>query len=149
MNTKVLFSSKKHDWETPLEFFKELDKEFCFSLDPCATESTSKCARFYTKEQDGLTKSWAGENVYVNPPYGREIGKWVKKAHQEFHSNIFLGRLITTKIIMLIPARTDTKWFHEYIYNKPHVEVRFLKGRIKFKGAKHAAPFPSMLVIWR
>jgi len=140
-NLKTMLSSEKMDWETPQDFFDELDKEFNFTLDPCATKKTAKCKKFYTKEDDGLSKSWYRERVFCNPPYGSEIKKWVEKCSKE-----------KAKVVMLIPARTDTKYFHEYIYNKPNTEIRFIKGRLKFGGNQKgsgSAPFPSMLVIFR
>lgn len=132
----LLQPGKTCEWATPQDLFNELDAEFHFTLDPCATPENAKCAKFYTKEQDGLTKNWGGQTVFCNPPYGREIAKWVKKASEE--------EAIT---VMLIPARTDTKWFHDYIYGKQ--EVRFLRGRLKFGGATTAAPYPSMIVVFR
>lgn len=142
MNTGVMFSSAKDDWETPQDFFDKLNLEFGFTLDPCADESNHKCTKYFTKRVDGLSQCWNGERVFCNPPYGREIGAWVRKCY--LHSKAGNGIAV-----MLLPARTDTKWFHEYIYNKPGVEVRFLKGRLKFAGAEHPAPFPSMVVAFR
>ena len=141
MNTDVMFSSKTDLWSTPQDLFDELDKEFHFTLDPCADENNHKCKKYYTKEQDGLSKCWRGEIVFCNPPYGREIGSWVKKCW--LHAKVGEGLAI-----MLIPARTDTKWFHDYIYNKPNVEIRFIKGRLKFGNSKNSAPFPSMVVVF-
>lgn len=132
----VHFSSKTDQWATPQDFFDELHKEFGFTLDPCADKSNAKCAKYYTHEDDGLSKDWSGERVFCNPPYGREIGKWIKKAHD---SNAL--------VVMLIPARTDTKAWHEYIFGK--AEVRFVKGRLKFGDSKNSAPFPSAVVIFR
>jgi site-specific DNA-methyltransferase (adenine-specific) len=141
MKTDVLFSSATDQWATPQWLFDELDKEFRFTLDPCADESNHKCQKYYTKTQDGLSQDWGGEIVFCNPPYGRKIGLWVKKCHDE----------VKTKscpcAVMLIPARTDTKWFHENVYKK--AELRFVKGRIKFGNAKYNAPFPSMIVIFK
>ncbi len=141
MNTEIMFSSKTDQWETPQELFDKLNKEFDFTLDPCADENNHKCKRYYTKKQDGLLQSWENERVFCNPPYGREIGSWVRKCY--LHS--VEGNGIA---VMLIPARTDTKWFHEYIYNKKQVEIRFIKGRLKFGRSKNAAPFPSMVVVF-
>jgi site-specific DNA-methyltransferase (adenine-specific) len=101
----VMFSSDSMEWETPQWLFDELDKEFHFDLDPCSTHENAKCKLHYTKEEDGLLQDWTGHRVFCNPPYGREIGKWVKKAYE--------SKCLT---VMLIPARTDTKWFHQYIY---------------------------------
>lgn len=120
----IHFSSQTNEWATPQDFFDTLNKEFNFNLHVCATKENAKCKKFYTKEDNGLEKSWTGR-VFCNPPYGREIGKWVSKAFMESHKGV---------IVMLIPARTDTKYFHEYIYNKPNVEIRFIKGRLKFGG---------------
>lgn len=142
MDTEVMFSSKTDQWETPQDFFDKLNSEFGFTLDPCADENNHKCEKYFTKEIDGLSKCWDGERVFCNPPYGRGIGSWVRKCY--LHSKVRNGIAV-----MLIPARTDTKWFHEYIYNKSNVEVRFLKGRLKFGGSKNSAPFPSMVVIFR
>lgn len=139
MNNDLMFSSATDEWYTPLDFFQELDKEFHFNLDPCATTENHKCPLFYTREQDGLKQNWGGYKVFCNPPYGRVIGKWVEKAYRE-------SQKPNTFVVMLIPARTDTKWFHEYIYGK--AEIRFIKGRLKFGGCKNAAPFPSMVVIF-
>lgn len=131
-----MFSSKTDLWSTPQATFDELDKEFHFTLDPCSTHENAKCEKHYTKEDDGLSKDWSGERVFCNPPYGREIGKWVKKCVES-----------KSLVVALLPARTDTKWFHEYIYGK--AEIRFIKGRLKFGDSKNSAPFPSMVVIWR
>lgn len=113
-----------------------MDREFHFELDVCATPENAKCRRFYTKEQDGLAQPWTGR-VWCNPPYGREIGKWVKKAFETAAGGF---------AVMLLPARTDTRWFHDYIYGK--AEVRFIRGRLKFGDSKNSAPFPSMVVIF-
>lgn len=142
MINKGLFTSNTDLWATPQDFFDELNKEFCFTLDPCATKENAKCKRFFTKEMGihgGLGQSWDNEIVFVNPPYGREISKWIKKA-SEANGGV---------VVMLIPARTDTRYFHEYIYQKENVEIRFLKGRLKFGGSKNSAPFPSMVVIFK
>ena len=138
MNTDVMFSSKTDLWETPQEFFDELDREFHFDLDVCALPENAKCARYYTPEQDGLSQPWKGV-CWCNPPYGREIGEWVSRAYFE--------SIAGATVVMLLPARTDTRWFHEYIYGR--AEVRFIKGRLKFGGSKNSAPFPSMVVIFR
>lgn len=142
MNTEVMFSSKTDQWGTPQNFFDELNSEFHFTLDPCADEYNHKCDQWFDKETDGLKQNWEGNRVYCNPPYGREIGKWVEKCFVE-------GKKKNTMCVMLIPARTDTKWFHDYIYKKPNVEYRFIKGRLKFGDSKNSAPFPSMVVVFR
>lgn len=140
MNTEVMFSSKTDSWATPINFFRELDEEFHFNLDPCADEFNHKCDRYFTVKEDGLLQNWGGSSVFCNPPYGREIGKWVEKAYRtnQEHGNL---------VVMLLPARTDTKWFHEFIYQK--AEVRFVRGRLKFGDSKNSAPFPSMVVIYK
>ena len=136
-----MFTSNTNEWATPQAFFDELNKEFAFTLDPCATPENAKCARFFTKEIDGLAQSWRGETVFCNPPYGRDLAKWVAKAHAE----VIAGG--GTTVVMLIPARTDTAYFHDYIYQK-HT-VRFIRGRLHFNESKNAAPFPSMVVVMR
>ena len=138
MVSDCIFSSKTDNWETPQDLFDELDREFHFTLDACATECNAKVSRFFSPEDDGLKQTWSG-TVWCNPPYGRETGKWVRKAFESERDGC------TT--VMLLPARTDTKWFHDYVYWK--AEVRFLRGRIKFGEAKNSAPFPSMVVIYR
>lgn len=136
---KVLFSLTSDEWATPHDFFERLNSEFDFTLDPCATEENHKCERYYTKEQDGLSKSWGGERVFCNPPYS-QISQWVKKAYYE-------GTKDNTVVVLLIPSRTDTKYFHNFILNRS--EIRFAKGRLKFGDSKNSAPFPSMVVIFR
>lgn len=140
MNTDVMFSSKRMDWGTPQKFFDELDGEFHFTLDPCASDENAKCKHYYTKEDDGLVQDWSGETVFCNPPYGRELPKWIEKCYHE-------GQKENTTVVMLIPARTDTRAFHDYIYHK--AEIRFVKGRLKFGDGKNSAPFPSMVVVYK
>ena len=141
MNTDVMFSSATDNWSTPQDFFDKLNDEFHFTLDVCADENNHKCEHYYTKEIDGLSRPWVG-TVWCNPPYGRKIGEWVRRAY--LSSNIG-----SATVVMLLPARTDTRWFHDYIYNKSNTEIRFIKGRLKFGGCKNSAPFPSMVVIFR
>lgn len=149
----VLLSSKNLSWCTPPEFFTELDQEFHFDLDPAATDKSAKCARYYTPADNGLEKDWGGYRVFCNPPYGRHINEWVRKGYEE-------SRKPGTLVVMLIPARTDTSYFHDYIFNGKADEVRFLRGRITFtdedgkpttdaKGRPCSAPFPSAVVVWR
>ena len=140
MNTEVMFSSKTDLWSTPNSFYDKLNEEFHFTLDPCSTHDNHKCEKYFTKEDDGLSKSWFGETVFCNPPYGREIKNWVKKCYIESMQK-------DTNVVALLPARTDTEWFHTYIYNKAK-EIRFVKGRLKFGDSKNSAPFPSMVVIF-
>ena len=134
-----LMSSAKHDWETPDALFNGWDVRFHFTLDVCATAENAKCNYFYSPEDDGLNMPWAGRTCWMNPPYGRQISDWVVKAHLEA-----IGNKVTT--VALLPARTDTRWFHDQIY-KQH-KIHFLRGRIKFVGAPHPAPFPSMIVVF-
>lgn len=141
MINEAMFTSNTAEWATPQAFFDELNAEFHFTLDPCATPQNAKCPKYYTKEQDGLSQSWDGERVFCNPPYGREIGKWIEKASREVCGGGY------TVVVMLVPARTDTKYFHEFIYGK--AEIRFIRGRLHFNDSKMGAPFPSMIVIFR
>lgn len=143
MNTDVMFSSKTDMWETPQDFFDELNKEFDFTLDVCANSENAKCEKFYTKERNGLKYPWCTSgSVWCNPPYGKGIEEWVKKAFEDSYK-------FNQKIVMLLPARTDTKWFHDYIYGKNRVDIRFVRGRLKFGNSKNSAPFPSMVVVFR
>lgn len=138
MLNKGMFTSNTDMWETPQALFDELDKEFHFTIDVCAVPENAKCERCFTPAQNGLKQDWntGGGTIYMNPPYGREIGLWVRKAAE---SNV--------TAVCLLPARTDTAWFHDYIYGK--AEIRFIRGRLKFGNSKNSAPFPSMIVIFR
>ena len=138
MNKEVMFSSQTDLWETPQDLFDKVNAEFGFTLDVCALPENAKCEKFYSPAEDGLSQSWTGV-CWCNPPYGRQIGKWVRKA--------FFSSAEGATVVMLLPARTDTKWFHDYILHR--AEVRFLKGRLKFGGGINSAPFPSMLVVFR
>lgn len=135
----IMFSSASDDWETPQALFDALNAEFHFTLDPCSSDANAKCEKHFTRDDDGLVQDWSGEVVYCNPPYGREMSKWVKKCYEHSQEG--------GTAVMLIPARTDTKAFHEYIYGK--AEIRFLKGRLHFGNSKQPAPFPSMVVVYR
>lgn len=139
-NIAACMSSKTDNWATPQDFFDKLNEEFHFTLDPCADSKNHKCDLFFTREQNGLNQDWGGHTVFCNPPYGREIADWVKYAYEQ-------SQKPDTTVVMLIPARTDTRYFHEYIYNK--AEIRFIRGRLKFGDATSAAPFPSMVVVYR
>jgi|SRR5699024_834212 len=141
---EVHFSSKTNEWATPQNFFDMLDSEFNFTLDPCSTKENAKCKKFYTKEDDGLSKTWAGETVFMNPPYAREIKHWVEKAYTEVDNSRERERTI---VVCLIPARTDTRYWHEYIFSKAK-EIRFVKGRLKFGDGSGSAPFPSAVVVF-
>lgn len=122
-------------WETPKDLFDKLDEEFEFQTDVCAIKQNAKCQCFYTPEQNGLKQIWTGV-CWCNPPYGRGIEKWMKKAYES-----------NATVVCLVPARTDTKWFHDFVLGK--AEIRFIRGRLKFGNSKNSAPFPSMLVIYR
>ena len=139
-NIDVMYSSKSNEWATPQDFFDKLNAEFQFNLDPCATDENHKCNKYFTRETDGLSQKWGGYCVFCNPPYGREIGAWVEKCYHEAQKE-------NTVVVMLIPARTDTKYFHDYIYHRS--EIRFIRGRLKFGNSNQGAPFPSMVVIFR
>lgn len=117
-------TSNKDDWETPQELFDKLDERYHFTLDPCSTHENAKCERHFTIEEDGLLQSWEGERVFCNPPYGRSIGRWIEKCWLESRHAL---------VCALLPARTDTKAFHEYVYKQPGVRVEFLRGRLKFE----------------
>lgn len=138
MNNDLMFSSKTDLWATPQDFFDALDKEFRFETDVCALPENAKCAHYFTPDQNGLAQEWTGV-CWCNPPYGRKIGDWVRKAAESAKAGAV--------VVMLLPARTDTRWFHDYIYGK--AEIRFVKGRLKFGDATESAPFPSMVVVFR
>tara|TARA_E500000331_G_scaffold340017_1_gene370898 strand:+ start:8983 stop:9459 length:477 start_codon:yes stop_codon:yes gene_type:complete len=137
---KVMFSSKTGDWATPQDFFDKLNWRYGpFDLDPCASTHNTKCANFYTEIEDGLSKDWTGHTVFVNPPYGRGIEKWIEKAYNTAKNE-------NSRVVMLIPARTDTKYWHSYVMKA--AEVHFVKGRLKFGAAKNCAPFPSAVIVF-
>ena len=135
--------AKSIEWETPPEVFEPLDTEFNFTLDVCATEGNAKCEHYFTKEQDGLSQFWSGM-CWMNPPFGRSVKSWIGKAKEEAEA----GRATT---VCLIPAKTNTNWWHEMIIDK--AEVRFIRGRIKFikdgKQATQALPWPMAIVVFR
>lgn len=134
-----LLTSNSDMWGTPQATFNELHAEFGFTVDVCAVPSNAKCAAYFSPEDNGLVQDWSGEVCWMNPPYGRGIGKWIEKAHAES----MRGALV----VALLPARTDTRWFHEHI--KGVAEIRFIRGRLYFNDADGRAPFPNMVVIWR
>lgn len=152
MRNDVFFPSGKNYWETPQAFFDALDQRFHFTLDAAASDENHKCDRYFTEADDGLTQDWGGETVFCNPPYGSsETGAWTKKCYEE-------SRKPGTTVVLLIPARTDRKSFHDYINKKPGVGVEFVRGRLAFElggkpvldknGRPRRAPFPSMIVIF-
>lgn len=136
---KVHFSSETNEWATPQALFNALDREFNFTLDPCSDGINAKCQKYFTIEDDGLAQDWFNDTVFMNPPYGREIPKWIQKAYEESRKG--------ATVVCLIPSRTDTRYWHEYIMKAD--EVRFIKGRIKFGGSNQSAPFPSCIVVFK
>lgn len=134
----VHFSSATDEWATPQDLYDQLHAEFHFTVDVCASASNAKCARFFTKELDGLAQRWTG-TCWMNPPYGRTIGDWVGKAHE--------SALQGATVVALLPARTDTAWWHDHVVHAS--EVRFLRRRLRFGDAKAGAPFPSAIVVFR
>ena len=133
-----LLSSESSIWETPQDFFNILDKEFGFSIDVCALPENANCARYYTPADDGLSMAWEGI-CWMNPPYGRQIGRWVEKAYHE-------AKYRRATVVCLLPARTDTQWFQDFCLKSK--DIRFIRGRLKFGGAKNSAPFPSVVVVF-
>lgn len=138
MPGNVHFSSQTDLWATPEDLFQELDREFGFTLDVCALPSNAKCPSYFTPEQDGLVQTWSGV-CWMNPPYGRHIGKWLQRAFENSQQGAV--------VVCLIPARTDTKWWHDFVTKAS--EVRFVKGRLHFGGSVTPAPFPSAIVVFR
>ena len=135
---QLMFSSDSDEWPTPDDFYLILDNQFHFTLDPCSDAFNRKCAKHYTIADDGLSKSWEGETVFVNPPYS-DIKEWVKKCYEE-------GQKPNTIVVMLIPSRTDTKYWHNYCMKAN--AIYFVKGRLKFGNSKNYAPFPSAVVVF-
>lgn len=134
----VHFSSETDEWPTPQWLFDALDKEFGFTLDPCSNHENAKCKKHFTREDDGLRQDWSKETVFMNPPYGRDIAGWMRKAYSE--------ALKGATVVCLVPSRTDTEWWHRYAMKG---EIRFFKGRLKFGNAENSAPFPSAVVVFR
>ena len=147
---QIMFSSDSSEWQTPHAFYDKLDRTFSFDLDPCATPLTAKCEKYFTPEENGLLQDWSGHRVFMNPPYGRGVDKWLKKAFEE-------SATPHTTVVCLIPARTDTKYWHKYCMKAD--EIYFVKGRLKFVQQQvtdttittccNAAPFPSAVVVFR
>lgn len=133
----VHFSSATDMWATPQAFFDKLNAEYGFTLDACASHENAKCQFYFTKEVNGLSRKWSGV-VWMNPPYGREIGDWMRKAYE--------SSLSGATVVCLVPARTDTKWWHDYAMKG---EIDFIRGRLKFGNAKSNAPFPSAVVVFK
>ena len=133
----LMFSSKNDLWATPQSFFDKLNAKYSFTVDVCALPENAKCDKFFSPEQNGLAQQWDGV-CWMNPPYGREIGQWMRKAYE--------SSLDGATVVCLVPARTDTKWFHDYAMKG---EIEFIKGRLKFGDSKNSAPFPSALVVYK
>lgn len=132
-----MYKSEKKDWETPDYLFERYDEIYNFDIDVCATEENKKCEKFFSPEQDGLQQKWEGV-CWMNPPYGKEISKWMEKA--------YLSSLEGATVVCLIPARTDTKWFHSFALKG---QIEFLDKRVTYKGAKQPAPFPNLIVVFK
>ena len=124
-------------WATPQAFFDKYNEIYKFDTDVCAVAENAKCHKYFTPEENGLSQEWIG-NCWMNPPYGREIKKWVKKAYQ--------SSLDGTTVVCLLPARTDTACWHDYCING---KIEFIRGRLKFGNAKTSAPFPSAVVTFK
>lgn len=137
--TQYINPSESQEWSTPQDLFNELNKEFAFELDACATPEIAKCGKYYSQQEDALMQKWE-RSTFCNPPYGNSLKKWVRKAYDE--------SVRGCTVVMLLPSRTDTEWFHRYCLT-PGGEIRFLKGRLKFGDGKGRAPFPSMVVVFR
>jgi phage N-6-adenine-methyltransferase len=136
---EALYSSRSEEWPTPPDFFASLNIEFKFTLDPCATAENTKCKLFFTKEDEGLIQNWGKHVVFCNPPYGKTMRMWARKCHE--------ASLEGATVVLLAHSRTDTRWFHEWVYGK--AELRFVKGRLKFGDGKQSAPFPSLVAVFR
>jgi phage N-6-adenine-methyltransferase len=136
---KTMFSSETDLWSTPQAFYDRLNAEFNFTLDPCSDGTNNKCALYFTAEQDGLAQEWAPHTTFMNPPYGRAIADWIRKAYEESCNG--------ATVVILIPARTDTKYWHDYVMKAE--EIRLIKGRLKFGDSTNSAPFPSAVVVFR
>jgi phage N-6-adenine-methyltransferase len=134
-----MMTSERGDWRTPRGLFDRLNARYRFTIDGAASKENALCKRFWSVYDDALKQSWASETVFLNPPYGRNIGLWTAKSLHETQGNDCL-------VVGLLPARTDTRWFHEHIYHK--AEITFVRGRLHFDDGKQAAPFPSMIVVW-
>ena len=132
-----MLSSTTDLWETPQAFFDKYNQQYHFDVDVCALPTNAKVDKYYTPEQDGLIQKWEG-SCWMNPPYGREIGKWVQKAYE--------SALGGATVVCLLPSRTDTHWFHDFCMKG---KIEFIKGRLKFGNAKNSAPFPSMVVTFK
>lgn len=134
----VHFSSATNEWATPQALFDFLNEKYRFTLDPCSDGTNAKCPRYYTQEDDGLVQDWSQDTVFMNPPYGREIGLWIRKAYEESVKG--------ATVVCLIPSRTDTRYWHDYCMKAS--EICLIKGRVKFGDGKSPAPFPSAIIVF-
>jgi site-specific DNA-methyltransferase (adenine-specific) len=134
-----LYSSRSEEWPTPADFFASLHAEFAFTLDPCATRANAKCRKFFTKTADGLRQPWGAETVFCNPPYGLQMRAWARKCYEASQDG--------ATVVLLAHARTDTRWFHDWVYGK--AELRFVRGRLRFGDGRQSAPFPSLVAVYR
>lgn len=137
--TSAMTSTGKIIQSTPQDFFDFLNGIFRFDLDVCALPENTKCENFYTPKEDGLSQKWWG-GVWCNPPYGKDIINWVRKASEEYVKDY------NRFVVMLLPARTDTKWFQQYVYNKAY--LWFVDGRLRFGDNTATAPFPSVVAVY-
>lgn len=137
MNECLLGPAESIEHPTPQPVFDALNAEFGFQLDVCATAENAKCARYFTVKENGLAQKWSGM-CWMNPPYGSELPRWIRKAYDSACEG-------DATVVCLIPARTDTKWFHNFCVAG---EIRFIPGRLTFVGSENSAPFPSMVVIF-
>ena len=139
MISLTLYSSRTDEWPTPRSFFDALNAEFDFTLDPCASPENTKCPTYFTRADDGTKQDWGTHHVFCNPPYGKTMRVWAKKCYE--------ASLQGALVVLLAHSRTDTRWFHEWVYRK--AELRFVKGRLKFGDSGNSAPFPSLVAIYR
>jgi site-specific DNA-methyltransferase (adenine-specific) len=138
MVSAALMMSNKQDWETPDPLFEALNNEFGFTLDVCAHDGNKKLPNYFSPSNDGLSQDWTGHVCWMNPPYGRDVYIWMKKAYEEAEKG--------ATVVCLIAARTDTKYWHEFCMKAS--EIRLIKGRLKFKGAENSATFPSAIIVF-
>ena len=136
----ALYTSRSEEWPTPPAFFDKLNEEFYFTLDPCATAQNAKCSKFFTLDDNGLLQDWGSHTVFCNPPYGKWMRDWARKCYEASQN----GALV----VLLAHARTDTRWFHDWVYGKA-AEIRFVRGRLKFGDGKQSAPFPSLVSVFK
>ena len=136
---QALYTSRSEEWPTPPTFFNKLNEEFHFTLDPCATIQNAKCTKFYTQQDNGLLQDWGSHRVFCNPPYGKWMRDWARKCFESSQD----GALV----VLLAHSRTDTRWFHDWVYGKA-AELRFVRGRLKFGDGKQSAPFPSLISVF-